>query len=253
MNGLALLTLACAVFMALVHLFAGRLRFLKGMPRSRWLSFAGGVSVAYVFLHLLPRISEGQRALEEELGEGFAVLSYHAYLVALAGLVVFYGLERAAVKKRGRGKEGYEVLDVPQVFWLHIVSYSFYNAIIGYLLIDRGEQGYTALMWYVVAITLHFVVNDFSLREHHERRYHTSGRWILAGAILAGWFAGWATEVGAVVVNALLAFIAGGIVLNALKEELPEERQSQFGAFALGVVFYVGMLVVSELAVSALA
>lgn len=38
--------LLAAAGLALVHVFAGRLRFLDGIPRSRWLSIAGGVSVA---------------------------------------------------------------------------------------------------------------------------------------------------------------------------------------------------------------
>ena len=30
------------------------------MSRSRWLSLAGGVSVAYVFVHILPELAKGQ-------------------------------------------------------------------------------------------------------------------------------------------------------------------------------------------------
>ena len=42
--------------------------------------------------------------------------------------------------------------------------------------------------------------------------------------------------------DALFAFLAGGVVLNVMKEELPEERQSRFGAFLLGVAGYGGVL-----------
>ena len=34
------------------------------------------------------------------------------------------------------------------------------------------------------------------------------------------------------------------VVLNVLKEELPQERQSRFWAFALGLVVYGGLLLV---------
>jgi hypothetical protein len=57
-----------ALSLAFVHLFAGKLRFLDGLPRSRWLSLAGGVSVAYVFVHVLPDLSEGQETVEESFG-----------------------------------------------------------------------------------------------------------------------------------------------------------------------------------------
>jgi hypothetical protein len=46
-----------------VHAIGGRLRFLDVIPRSTWLSLAGGISVAYVFVHLLPELAAGPRAL----------------------------------------------------------------------------------------------------------------------------------------------------------------------------------------------
>ena len=38
--------LAALLFLAFLHVIAGRLRFLDAVPRSRWLSAAGGISVA---------------------------------------------------------------------------------------------------------------------------------------------------------------------------------------------------------------
>ncbi len=40
----------------------------------------------------------------------------------------------------------------------------------------------------------------------------------------------------------LTAFLAGGIILNVLKEELPEERESRFGAFFVGSLLYSVLL-----------
>lgn len=39
-----------------------------------------------------------------------------------------------------------------------------------------------------------------------------------------------------------VAFLSGGVILNVLKEELPEERASRFWAFALGGVAYAVIL-----------
>ena len=41
---------------------------------------------------------------------------------------------------------------------------------------------------------------------------------------------------------ALIAFLAGGVVLNVLKEEIPEERESCFWAFALAAALYTTLL-----------
>jgi zinc transporter ZupT len=44
----------------------------------------------------------------------------------------------------------------------------------------------------------------------------------------------------------VLAFIAGGTILNVLKEELPEERKSNFWTFLIGVVLYSVLLLVMD-------
>ncbi len=40
----------------------------------------------------------------------------------------------------------------------------------------------------------------------------------------------------------ILAVLAGSVILNVLKEELPEERESRFCAFAVGAGTYAALL-----------
>ena len=232
-----LLPIACALGLALVHLYASKLKFLTTNPRTRWLSMSSGVSVAYVFVHLLPDLSERQVELEES--SPIAFLEHHVYILALLGLVTFYGLERV-VSVSQQTTTG----DRPQlgVYWLHIASFALYNALIGYLLFHREETDLTNLLVYAIAMALHFIVNDSGFNQDHQNTYRRSGRWILAGAIIAGAAIGMATEISEAAVSILFSFLAGAIVLNVLKEELPEERQSKFGAFALGSFFYTILL-----------
>ena len=49
-------------------------------------------------------------------------------------------------------------------------------------------------------------------------------------------------EISDLALALLIAFLAGGIILNVLKEELPEERDSRFGAFAFGAAAYAILL-----------
>jgi hypothetical protein len=232
-----------AIALALVHIFAGKLRFLEATPRSIWLSFASGVSVAYVFVHILPELSQAQETITEAVGETLAFLEHHVYLLALLGLAIFYGLERAALVSRQRNqKAGKGDVTEIGVFWLHIVSFALYNALIGYLLLHREEPGVLSLCFFFLAMALHFVVNDFGLRENHKHVYHKLGRWILAAAIIVGWGIGVGSELSPAAIALLFAFLAGGVILNVLKEELPEERQSRFWAFALGAGIYAVLL-----------
>lgn len=200
--------------------------------------------MAYVFVHLLPELAEGQEALAEALGSGFlALLESHVYLLSLLGLAVFYGLERAANSSRRRKrKEGGKDRASAGIFWLHVSSFAVYNGVIGYLLLRREEGGPEELFLFFLAMALHFVVNDHGLREQHKNAYLRVGRWALSAAILLGWTLGLLVEVPEFSIVAITAFLAGGVVLNVLKEELPEERESRFWAFALGAALYSTIL-----------
>ena len=101
------------------------MRFLEGIPRSRWLSIAGGVSVAYIFVHLLPELNAGQEAIRRAIGDGLAFLEHHVYLIALLGLAIFYGMERVAAESRKRmGEAGKGDSTSTAAFWLHIASFA---------------------------------------------------------------------------------------------------------------------------------
>lgn len=233
-------SLGLAVFLALVHLSARRMAFLESIPRSKFLSIAGGVSVAYVFIHILPELKEHQ----ESIAESAALISYlehHAYLIAMLGLVVFYGLEKAVQDSK---KMNAEQEDKParSAFWVHISSFFIYNGLIGYLLVHREGEGLVNLFLYGAAMALHFIVVDFGLREHHKGRYDREGRWVLAAAIVIGWAIGILTEIPEALLALLFAFLSGSIILNVLKEEIPEERKSSFWAFAAGGIAYVILL-----------
>ena len=246
MSALVPLTALLAAGLAVIHLYSGRMRFLDVLPRSRWLSAAGGISVAYVFVHLLPDLAEEQETIREATGESFTFLEYHVYLVALVGLAVFYGLERSArVSRRRRRGAGEEDSTESGVFWLHVASFAVYNTLIGYLLLHREEPGYQSLILFAFAMGVHFVVNDYGLRKHHRSAYDRGGRWVLAASIFAGWMVGLFFEVSEAAIAVLFGFLAGGVIMNVLKDELPEERVSRVWAFALVAALYAVILLLA--------
>lgn len=247
------LVAAVALGLAAVHVYVRRLRFLGRIPRSRWLSFAGGTAVAYVFVHLLPELGAGAAAVAKNDGIFAAFLERHVYFVALAGFVTFYGVEQFARKRtaadEGRnddhsggdvGEDDESSASSVGIFWAHIGSFAAYNVLIGFSLHHRETA--LGLALFATAIGLHFAVNDFGLRDHHERRYDRVGRWPLAVAVLAGAAAGSVVPLGEAAFGVLLAFVGGSVILNVIKEELPEDRESRFGAFVVGAIVYTALL-----------
>ncbi|MFA9432405.1 hypothetical protein [Egicoccus sp. AB-alg2] len=236
-----------ALGLATLHVVGGHVRRLRVIPRSWMLSAGSGISVAYVFVHLLPELADIQRQLEETLVQGWlAYLEIHAWIVALFGLGVFYGLELAARRSRatramsGRPPRETSASTSAGVGWLRLGTYAIYNGIIGYLLTQRASVA--SLVFFAVAMGVHFLVNDYGLRQHHGRLYHAVGRWLLAGGVMAGWAIGGVTDLAPAVLGLLVAFLAGGVVMNVLKEELPEDRASRWSPFALAAVLYTALL-----------
>ena len=239
MPGLALIFACC---LALIHLGASRFSLARAEPRSRWLSLAGGTSVAYVFVHILPELKKGQDVMvRADLPLEF--LEHHVYIVALLGFVTFYGLERLAVRSRRRSLvvTGADTT-TPMVFWIHILSFACFNALVGYLLLHREQPGTLSLSFFFIAMGAHLLVNDYGLRRHHKEAYDRIGCWLLAGSVLVGYGIGLMTPIHELMLAVLFAFLAGGVILNVIKEELPEEQESLFWAFALGAALYTALL-----------
>lgn len=230
-------TLIAASGLALIHLLSGKLRFLDAIPRNRWLSIAGGVAVAYAVVHLLPELHAHQQAVESTTGD-LPFAEHLVYLPTLLGVVLFYGLERIAQQSKQEQASGTTGVTV---YWLHMSSYAFYNVLIGYLLVRQARSPLSLLLFFV-GIGFHFLVNDHGLRQHHKDPYHRSGRWVLSAAILLGWSLGATTAIHDAITASVVAFLTGGILLNTFKEELPEERNSRFGVFALAAFGYAAIM-----------
>ena len=231
-----------AILLSLVHIQAARLKFVRRSPRSRWLSIGSGVSVAYIFVHVLPDLSAAQAEFQAST-EFLTFIEHHVYLLALLGMLAFYGLEWAAQMSKSESYEAGEgSVTQPGIFWLHMVSFSLYNALVGYLLNHREEPGGTSLGIYVVAMALHFVVNDYSLSDDHKQAYRRIGRWILSAAVILGWVVGAQTEISEAITASLFALLSGGIILNVLKEELPQAEENRYWTFACGALCYSGLL-----------
>lgn len=221
-----------------LHLAAPRLRRLPGVPESALGSFAGGISVAYVFVHLLPELAEGNEEIGEALEEtvrSTALLDLAVFAVALGGFSLFYGLEHLARRARDSEPGG--------LFSLHLGAFAIYHALITYTMPLRVRTGLDFALLFTAAMGLHYVLTDRGMLEHYPKRFRAWGRYLLAACLLLGWLlAAVAAPANTVVVSLLTAALGGSILLNVFKEELPSDRASSFGWFLLGVLLYAGLL-----------
>jgi uncharacterized membrane protein YvlD (DUF360 family) len=236
------LGLIAVVGLALVHAFGWKVGLVDRIPRSAWLSAAAETSVAYVFVHLLPELAAHQEDVSREVS---LAREEETYLAALAGLIFFYALEHVTHRsRRKRAEIDSEDKASSRVFWASTLSFALFNALLGYGLGRRSEVSLTELGLFTVVIGVHFLVNDAALRRHHKDDYDRVGRWILAGAIVLGWIVSRWLSLPALTVGVMFGFVAGGIVFNVLKEEVPGEQEhgKAFWAFVAGAVLYAVLL-----------
>lgn len=232
-----------AVGLALTHAFVSKLNISAFIPEHRWMSFAGGVSIGYVFLEIFPELSHAQEELQHSAIPWMAYLENHVYILALLGLLMFYGLDVLALKSRRHNRVAEDADSTsPPIYWIHLAAFAVLNVIFGYLLQDIMDHTIQQCALFFVAVSLHFFIIDHSLREHHEKPYDRYGRWFLTAAIMVGAGTGQAVHLDEAAVSIVWSFLAGSIILNILKRELPDESKSCFWSFAGGTTLYAVLL-----------
>lgn len=216
------------VFVA-IHLFANQTSVLGWIWHARFLSFAGGVSLAYVFVDLLPTLEKGQPILKQVIDPVIPYLDRHSYVIALLGLLFFYGLQ---------GTSG----SSSRSFWASITGYFLFNFFIGASLSDANNPDIQPLLLFGIAIGLHYFVYDHNLREDYLELYDRYGRWLLALGLIAGWIFGFYFDIPEALINLVVAFVAGGVLLNVMRYELPKRQKGTYIYFLAGSLIYTYIL-----------
>jgi len=214
--------------------------------KRRLLSFGAGLTIAYVFVHLLPELETARAVLARNAARMALPFSeLRIYLGALIGFMFFYGLEHLAARTRkpaGAGTtQGKE--NRPGRL-IHAGGFLAYLWLAGYLAVRSLEEGATPVALYTIALGLHFLSLDFSLSNEYGPWYDRSARYAFALAPLAGWAVGIFVGFSMFFTAALLGFLSGGIILNAIASELPKEKDGRILSFLGGGAFYMVLLII---------
>lgn len=213
-----------------------------------FISFAGGVSVAYVFLDMLPNLVEYNKPIGEYLIQNQWLTSFtelSIYIVALVGFLIYYGLDLFA--------ERYKTIknDNKIVYRLHLVMFCIYNILITYTMSLRALAGLTYTLLFTFAMALHFLLTDGKFCRMYPKYFNQFGRSILIIALFVGWFLSAVFDpVRVLFVAFMIAFLAGSILLNVFREELPNSDLASFPWFVLGAVLIALILLLQTWIIS---
>jgi hypothetical protein len=243
--------LAAAAALAATFIFGGKLEAELHSHRRGWLSAAAGMATAYVFVHLLPELFEAQTVFTKATaGTSLPFPERRVYSSALTGFVVMYGLEHLVsqtreIRRKERDKGGKGGF----VYWCHAGSFALYGSLVSYLMVKESHLGPLYLTLFFIAMSLHFLAICHSLRVEHGALYDRSGKWVIAGGVLAGWVVGTMSSLPNAIFATLMGLVGGGVVINSLIMELPKEKEGRFWPFFAGAFGY-GMIVLLVFRVS---
>ncbi len=213
-----------------IHLFANKTKVLGWIWHGRFLSFAAGISFAYVFVDLLPTLERGQPVLKQTFGEVIPYLDKHAYLIALFGVLFYYGLDNRSQSNTKRN------------FWLSLAGYLLFNFFVGASLSDSSNPDIQPLALFTIALGMHYFVRDHNAEVDNAQLYQHEARWWLVAALFGGYFVGYLTRIPNAVVAVAVSFLAGGVFLNVLRYELPKREKTGYFCFVLGALVYTIVL-----------
>jgi len=240
-------SVAVAVLIA-VHLLAGYFDRWRGRWRPLFFSVAGGVTVAYVVMQLLPALSRSDQTIRPLAQQFLPFFERHGYFLAVIGIVVFYANANQIARSRAQQVQlaGEDQAD-RRAFATSMVLMSIFNFTVAYSLADPRDPDVRPIVLFVVALALFYFVADESLHSNYARDYRRVGRWVLASALAIGWLFGSFTELPASVLALLVAFFSGGILVTVLGQQLRPGPSRNVWGFALGALGYGLLLMLLQL------
>ncbi len=210
--------------LAAIHLFANRAKVLGWVWHGRFLSFASGLSFAYVFIDLLPSLEKGEPALKRSLDPLLPYLDRHSYLIALIGILFYYGIQSRPSTSTTQ--------------WIKSSGYLLFNFLIGATLSDSSNPEIQPLALFTIAIGMHYFVRDHLAKVAKEQPL----QWTLISSLFLGYFIGYLTELPDTALAVGISFVAGGILLNVFHYELPKQEKGGYLYFLLGSALYTILL-----------
>jgi zinc transporter ZupT len=92
-------------------------------------------------------------------------------------------------------------------------------------------------------MALHFVLTDRKFTRFYSVQFNHWGRFVLISALLVGWICSVVFDpVNVLIAAFMLAFLAGSVLLNVFREELPASGLASFLWFSFGALLIMSVL-----------
>ncbi|PRO65994.1 hypothetical protein C6I21_06740 [Alkalicoccus urumqiensis] len=228
------------VLFLIIQVFASRVISSSSIGKVKWMSFAGGIAVSYIFVYILPSLHHEQ----QEFGDSAMELAMESelYVLGLVGIILFFVINRLA--ERHRHAKGNTIED--RFFFVQSLLFFSYNALLSYILF-AGDQNLAQLLFYGMAAGLHFMAVAHDMYRENAEKHRLYGRWMLAAGILTGWLTAVLTPPSPFALSIAFAFLAGSMTFNVIKNEIPSEGDAHLPTFVLSAGIYTALTTLLKL------
>ena len=194
----------------------------KVMANQRMISFAAGVAVAYILLHLFPQIA------------GLSIVRGDVlFLLVLAGFTVTHVLGRYMHISHHKSPH------MKAHSGVHLAYFFLYNFLIGILLTRIGSQGLSQGLLFFVPFMLYIAVEtlpkEFHLKSTMAKILYAAAP--LWGAIASTFFPQIPTFT-ALHFPELISIVTGTLLYIVIRQSVPSNRESKPLYFVIGAALY---------------
>lgn len=185
-------------------------------------SFAAGFSIGYVFLFLLPEVFRIREAAQHE-----------TLYIVLLGFMFFHFTHKYIYKVRGDSDKAL-LLDE-----IHLLTAALYFFLIAFLLVETTIVDTAKGLIITILLTVHTVLVDLShtsLTTTHKVKYKLP---IIITATFLGGLLPMFGLTNPTITTFLFSLTAGAIMYISIREEIPDEKQSNLSLFILGALLLI--------------
>lgn len=217
-----MLALGMGLILAVVHYFSDRFELKDPALRDKTVSFVAGISITYIFLHLMPKVYEGISSLYEAL-----------FLFILAGFACFHLIEKHIYQHSSKEKLHMKLKEG------HSAMFFLYHFAIGILLVQLLSISVVGGILFFIPVLFHTAVSSASLKGIHVSiRERILIKAVLSLSTLFGVILVYFFAVPPHVLYALLGFIMGSMLYVVIRDSMPRETGGKAVYFVMGIVVY---------------
>lgn len=227
--------LAGALFLALLHCIFPWLDRKSAPYKNVWYPFSGGVAIGYVFLALLPKLSDYTAIIVESNPYTWEFWQYRVFLFCLLGFITYYLIDHIHLSY---------AKSPDRRFHLHSTGLLFYNLLIGAFFASFPRSGMSAPLAGIFCLSIHALGTNHHAREWLPVAFDRVWRWLFSLGVIAGWSINYFLQVPKEFTTLAWAFLAGAIIVNVMTEELPESGQTNIWSFLGGVLFFLAVALI---------